>query len=170
MRLKDRVARKIGAGQSPGEGIGNGRATALTLAREGAKVLGCRSQSGLRPGDGRSDRRRWKAPRRRSRPTSPRLHTSRRWWRMRKCAKAASIFCTTTSASACPAVACRVARHFGGSARPLRGDQPEELRVGRQACHPDHAGGRRAARSSTSRRWPRSPPILLWPTRRPSRR
>ena len=39
MRLKDRIAVIVGAGQSPGEGIGNGRATALTFAREGAKVL-----------------------------------------------------------------------------------------------------------------------------------
>ena len=39
MRLKDRVAIVVGAGQSPGEGIGNGRATALIFAREGAKVL-----------------------------------------------------------------------------------------------------------------------------------
>ena len=39
MRLKDRIALVVGAGQSPGEGIGNGRATALTFAREGAKVL-----------------------------------------------------------------------------------------------------------------------------------
>lgn len=39
MRLKDRVAIVVGAGQSPGEGVGNGRATALTFAREGAKVL-----------------------------------------------------------------------------------------------------------------------------------
>src|SRR3981189_3122315 len=39
MRLNDRVAIVVGAGQSPGEGIGNGRATALTFAREGAKVL-----------------------------------------------------------------------------------------------------------------------------------
>src|ERR1700687_2919031 len=39
MRLKDRVAIVVGAGQSPGEGIGNGRATALTFAREGARVL-----------------------------------------------------------------------------------------------------------------------------------
>src|ERR1700752_3173061 len=39
MRLKDRIAIVGGAGQSPGEGIGNGRATALTFAREGAKVL-----------------------------------------------------------------------------------------------------------------------------------
>jgi NAD(P)-dependent dehydrogenase (short-subunit alcohol dehydrogenase family) len=39
MRLKDKVAIVVGAGQSPGEGIGNGRATALVFAREGAKVL-----------------------------------------------------------------------------------------------------------------------------------
>jgi NAD(P)-dependent dehydrogenase (short-subunit alcohol dehydrogenase family) len=39
MRLKDRVAIVVGAGQSPGEGMGNGRATALTFAREGAAVL-----------------------------------------------------------------------------------------------------------------------------------
>jgi NAD(P)-dependent dehydrogenase (short-subunit alcohol dehydrogenase family) len=39
MRLQDRVAIVVGAGQSPGEGIGNGRATALTFAREGATVL-----------------------------------------------------------------------------------------------------------------------------------
>lgn len=39
MRLKDRVAIVVGAGQSPGEGVGNGRATAITFAREGAKVL-----------------------------------------------------------------------------------------------------------------------------------
>jgi NAD(P)-dependent dehydrogenase (short-subunit alcohol dehydrogenase family) len=39
MRLKDKVAIVVGAGQSPGEGTGNGRATALTFAREGAKVL-----------------------------------------------------------------------------------------------------------------------------------
>ena len=39
MRLDNRVAIVVGAGQSPGEGIGNGRATAITFAREGAKVL-----------------------------------------------------------------------------------------------------------------------------------
>ena len=39
MRLKDKVAIVVGAGQSPGEGVGNGRATALTFAREGAKVV-----------------------------------------------------------------------------------------------------------------------------------
>lgn len=39
MRLKDRIAIVVGAGQSPGEGVGNGRATAITFAREGATVL-----------------------------------------------------------------------------------------------------------------------------------
>ena len=39
MRLKGKIAMIVGAGQGPGEGMGNGRATALTFAREGAKVL-----------------------------------------------------------------------------------------------------------------------------------
>jgi NAD(P)-dependent dehydrogenase (short-subunit alcohol dehydrogenase family) len=39
MRLKDKVAIVVGAGQTPGEGIGNGRATALVFAREGARIL-----------------------------------------------------------------------------------------------------------------------------------
>ena len=37
MRLKDKVAIVIGAGQSPGEGLGNGRATVLRFAEEGGK-------------------------------------------------------------------------------------------------------------------------------------
>ena len=39
MRLADKVAVVVGAGQSPGAGIGNGRATVLRFAQEGAKVL-----------------------------------------------------------------------------------------------------------------------------------
>jgi NAD(P)-dependent dehydrogenase (short-subunit alcohol dehydrogenase family) len=39
MRLKDRVAIVIGAGQSPGEGMGNGRATVIRFVQEGAKVM-----------------------------------------------------------------------------------------------------------------------------------
>jgi NAD(P)-dependent dehydrogenase (short-subunit alcohol dehydrogenase family) len=38
-RLDGRVAVVIGAGQSPGEGMGNGRAAAIRFAREGARVL-----------------------------------------------------------------------------------------------------------------------------------
>ena len=39
MRLKDKIAIVIGAGQSPGEGMGNGRATCLRFAQEGATVM-----------------------------------------------------------------------------------------------------------------------------------
>jgi NAD(P)-dependent dehydrogenase (short-subunit alcohol dehydrogenase family) len=39
MRLPGKIAVIVGAGQSPGEGMGNGRATALRFAREGAKLL-----------------------------------------------------------------------------------------------------------------------------------
>lgn len=39
MRLREKIAIVIGAGQSPGEGMGNGRATCLRFAQEGAKVL-----------------------------------------------------------------------------------------------------------------------------------
>ena len=39
MRLQDKIAIVVGAGQSPGEGMGNGRATVLRFAQEGARVL-----------------------------------------------------------------------------------------------------------------------------------
>ena len=39
MRLKDKVAVIIGAGQNAGETVGNGRATALRFAQEGARIL-----------------------------------------------------------------------------------------------------------------------------------
>src|SRR5207237_2095993 len=39
MRLEGKIAIVIGAGQSPGEGIGNGRATVLRFAQEGALIL-----------------------------------------------------------------------------------------------------------------------------------
>ena len=38
-RLQHKIALVIGAGQSPGEGIGNGRATVLRFAQEGARVM-----------------------------------------------------------------------------------------------------------------------------------
>ena len=49
MRLKDKVAIVVGAGQTPGETIGNGRATAILFAREGAKValVDCNYESAL---------------------------------------------------------------------------------------------------------------------------
>ena len=39
MRLQDKVAIVTGAGQMPGDTIGNGRATAILFAREGARVV-----------------------------------------------------------------------------------------------------------------------------------
>lgn len=39
MRLENKIAIVVGAGQTPGETIGNGRATAITFAREGARVM-----------------------------------------------------------------------------------------------------------------------------------
>jgi len=39
MRLAEKIAVVVGAGQSPGEGIGNGRATVLRFALEGARIL-----------------------------------------------------------------------------------------------------------------------------------
>jgi NAD(P)-dependent dehydrogenase (short-subunit alcohol dehydrogenase family) len=39
MRLENRVCVVVGAGQTPGETIGNGRATAITYAREGATLM-----------------------------------------------------------------------------------------------------------------------------------
>ena len=38
-RLDGRVAVVVGAGQTPGEAVGNGRATAITFAREGAALV-----------------------------------------------------------------------------------------------------------------------------------
>lgn len=38
-RLRGKAAVVVGGGQTPGETIGNGRATALLFAREGAEVL-----------------------------------------------------------------------------------------------------------------------------------
>ncbi len=39
MRLEGKTAIIVGAGQSPGEGMGNGRATVLRFAQEGAKIM-----------------------------------------------------------------------------------------------------------------------------------
>jgi NAD(P)-dependent dehydrogenase (short-subunit alcohol dehydrogenase family) len=39
MRLEGKTAIIVGAGQSPGEGMGNGRATALRFVQEGAEVM-----------------------------------------------------------------------------------------------------------------------------------
>ena len=46
-RVEGKIAVVVGAGQTPGETIGNGRAVAQLLAREGATVL-CVDRSGER--------------------------------------------------------------------------------------------------------------------------
>src|SRR5512147_3225057 len=38
-RVQDKAAIVMGGGQTPGETVGNGRATAIVLAREGARVI-----------------------------------------------------------------------------------------------------------------------------------
>ena len=38
-RLKDKIAIVVGGGQAPGDSIGNGRATAIRFAQEGATVF-----------------------------------------------------------------------------------------------------------------------------------
>ena len=38
-RLKDKIAIIVGAGQTPGDNIGNGRAMSVLFAREGAKIM-----------------------------------------------------------------------------------------------------------------------------------
>ena len=53
MRLKDKIAIVVGAGQSPGEGLGNGRATVLRFAQEGAKVLAVDNNLASARGNGR---------------------------------------------------------------------------------------------------------------------
>jgi NAD(P)-dependent dehydrogenase (short-subunit alcohol dehydrogenase family) len=47
VRLKDKVAIVVGSGQTPGDTIGNGRATAILFAREGARValIDCNHES-----------------------------------------------------------------------------------------------------------------------------
>ncbi|HLX81595.1 MAG TPA: SDR family NAD(P)-dependent oxidoreductase [Burkholderiales bacterium] len=47
MRLESKTAIIVGAGQSPGSGMGNGRATCLRFAREGAKIMAVDRELGL---------------------------------------------------------------------------------------------------------------------------
>ena len=86
MRLKDKVAIVIGAGQSPGEGIGNGRATVLRFVQEGATRDGGRPRSRL----GGGDRAPWRAARRHVRRVRGRRHQgedARRHGRRRRASK-----------------------------------------------------------------------------------
>ena len=55
-RLEGKVAIVVGAGQTPGDTIGNGRATAILFAREGRASCCCGPRPRLGAGDDRDDR------------------------------------------------------------------------------------------------------------------
>jgi NAD(P)-dependent dehydrogenase (short-subunit alcohol dehydrogenase family) len=130
MRLKDRIAIVVGAGQSPGEGIGNGRATALTFAREGAKVLcvdhnlASAQETVDMIGGNQGTAVAFKADvtkeaeikahgRRHARALGPHRHPAQQCRRQPVRRRR------------------RTARHHRGGARSLRGDQPQELHLRR---------------------------------------
>ncbi len=58
MRLKGKTGIVVGAGQTPGDTVGNGRAAALLFAREGARVMLVDRDLETRRGDCGVDRRR----------------------------------------------------------------------------------------------------------------
>ena len=69
-RVEGKIALVVGGGQTPGETIGNGRATALVLAREGAKVAVFDREQARAAGDGRPDHCRGRRSLGRAAPTS----------------------------------------------------------------------------------------------------
>ena len=50
-RVAGKVAVVMGGGQTPGETVGNGRAAAIVLGREGARVVGRRPRPRVRRGN-----------------------------------------------------------------------------------------------------------------------
>ena len=78
-RLKGKTAMVVGAG-SIGPGWGNGKATAVTFAREGAQVL-CVDRNGAAAEETAAIIRPRAAPRSRLPPMSARLATSKPWSR-----------------------------------------------------------------------------------------
>ena len=112
---ENRVAIVVGAGQSPGEGIRNGRATAPTFAREGAKVL-CVDQNpasaqetvDMIAAKGGTVRRR--------RLMSPKNADLKAMAADAHARRAASVSCTTMSRQPVRRRR-RTARHIGGSVR-----------------------------------------------------
>lgn len=90
MRLKDKVAVIIGAGQSPGMTMGNGRATVLRFAQEGARVLAvdrdlasAEETCAIAARDGAADCVPWQADVRREEDIAGALRTAvERWGRI----------------------------------------------------------------------------------------
>ena len=153
MRLKDKVAIVVGAGQSPGEGMGNGRATALTFAREGAKVL-CvdhnlasaqETVDMIAANQGTAVA--FKADVTKEAELKAMVaDTHARWGRI-------DVLHNNVGVSLAGGDA-ELLDITEEALRPLRGDQPQELHLRRQARDPDHARAEERRRSSTSPRWP----------------
>ena len=99
-RVAGKVAVVVGGGQAPGATIGNGRATAIVLAREGAKVRGRRPGPGVGPGHRRHDRGRKGATPSQRTWTRPMRVLWRSSSEARRQAKAPSTSSTTTSGRA----------------------------------------------------------------------
>ena len=138
MRLKDKVAIVVGAGQSPGEGVGNGRATALTFAREGAKVLCVDYNLGsaeetvdmIKKNQGTAAA--FKADVTKESDIKAFVADAhKRWGKIDILHNNVGV-----SISGGDAELLSITEE---SLRPLRGDQPQELHPGLQARDPDHA-------------------------------
>lgn len=143
MRLNERVAIVVGAGQSP-EGVGNGRATAITFAREGARVL-CVDRNFASAHE-----------------TVAMVEDARaRWGRIDV------LHNNSASASQAAMQNCSISRKPRSTAasRTTSAAQFSRANTSFQSC-----GHNAAARSSTFRRWPRSRAIRTSRTRRRRRR
>ena len=97
-RLKDKVAIVTGAG-SRGPGMGNGKATAILFAREGAKVLCVDAEVARAEETVKLIRERGRRGRGLRRRRHARRRLRRHGRRRGRTAGAASTSCTTTSAS-----------------------------------------------------------------------
>ena len=153
MRLKDKVAIVVGAGQSPGEGVGNGRATALTFAREGAKVLCVDYNLGsaeetvdmIKKNQGTAAA--FKADVTKESDIKAFVADAhKRWGRI-------DILHNNVGVSISGGDA-ELLEHHRGSLRPLRGDQPQELHPRLQARDPDHARAEERRHRQHLLEWP----------------
>ncbi len=142
MRLKDKVAIVIGAGQSPGDGMGNGRATVLRFAQEGAKVLAVDNNlASAEETIAMAGRRAASASP--MRPTSRGRRRSPRWSRRRASAGAASTFSHYNVGREHRRRRCAARQDHRGGVRPHRDHQPARRDHGLQARRAGDAGAAR---------------------------